>query len=200
MRGEMAGPFDLDRCEVDLITAFLFHRGGHENPATLRANAGRAFSGAKIYGQGFIFDDTDKNGRANPISTMDELIAKNPRNAERIFPYIGGEEVNDSPKHAHHRYVINFGDRGEEECRRLWPDLMTIVEKKVKPERLTNNRETYRRYWWQYGEKRVDLWVAIAALDRILVCTLHQEHWALTFLPPGVVFSRRAVCVCRRAL
>jgi hypothetical protein len=41
---------------------------------------------------------------------MHRLIAKDPRNAERIFPYIGGEEVNDSPTHAHHRYVINFED------------------------------------------------------------------------------------------
>jgi hypothetical protein len=41
---------------------------------------------------------------------MERLIAKNPRNAERIFPYIGGEEVNTSPTHAHHRYVINFED------------------------------------------------------------------------------------------
>ena len=28
---------------------------------------------------------------------MEELIAKDPRNQERIFPYIGGKEVNDSP-------------------------------------------------------------------------------------------------------
>ena len=34
-RGQMAGPFDLDGRQVDVITAFLFHRGGHENPATL---------------------------------------------------------------------------------------------------------------------------------------------------------------------
>ena len=39
---------------------------------------------------------------------MHRLIEQNPRNAERIFPYIGGEEVNSSPNHAHHRYIINF--------------------------------------------------------------------------------------------
>ena len=72
---------------------------------------------------GFTFDDTDKEGVANPIALMHELIAKDPRNAERIFPYIGGEEVNDSPTHAHHRYVINFGDMSEDEARQ-WPDLM----------------------------------------------------------------------------
>ena len=73
-------------------------------------------------------------------SRMHELIAKDPRNAERIFPYIGGEEVNDSPIHAHYRYVINFGEMSEEEARQ-WPDLMQIVEEKVKPdEKLGDNR------------------------------------------------------------
>ena len=47
---------------------------------------------------------------------MEELIAKDPRNQERIFPYIGGKEVNDSPTHVHHRYVINFGQMSEAEA------------------------------------------------------------------------------------
>jgi hypothetical protein len=59
---------------------------------------------------GFTFDDIDTKGAASPISLMHELVAKDPRNAERIFPYIGGEEVNTHPTHAHHRYVINFED------------------------------------------------------------------------------------------
>ena len=41
---------------------------------------------------------------------MRRLLEDNPRNKETIFPYIGGEEVNTSPTHAHHRYVINFRD------------------------------------------------------------------------------------------
>ena len=45
-----------------------------------------------------------------------------------IFPYIGGEEVNTSPTHAHHRYVINFGDMTRERGSRSWPELMAIVE------------------------------------------------------------------------
>ena len=49
---------------------------------------------------GFTFDDTDKKGSANPLALMHELIRNDPKNAERIFPYIGGEEVNDSPTHA----------------------------------------------------------------------------------------------------
>jgi hypothetical protein len=95
---------------VPVITAFLFHDGGDDDPQPLRANANKSFIGSYVLGMGFTFDDTDKKGVANPISLMHELIAKDPRNAERIFPYIGGEEINDSPTHAHHRYVINFED------------------------------------------------------------------------------------------
>lgn len=134
-KGALNGPFDLDGRSVERITAFLFHAGGDDDPARLAENANKSFQGSIVLGMGFTFDDTDKKGVANPISLMHELIKKDPRNAERIFPYIGGEEVNDSPTHAHHRYVINFGQMSEEEARQ-WPDLMAILEHKVLPERL----------------------------------------------------------------
>ena len=108
------GPFTcvrrLDDAVTDRITAFLFHRGGHDDPARLEENAGKSFQGSIVLGMGFTFDDTDKKGVATPLAEMRRLIEENPRNREAIFPYIGGEEVNTSPTHAHHRYVINFRD------------------------------------------------------------------------------------------
>jgi hypothetical protein len=52
----------------------------------------------------------DNSGAANAINEMQRLISANPFNAECIFPYIGGEEVNDSPAQEHFRYIINFRD------------------------------------------------------------------------------------------
>jgi hypothetical protein len=109
-KGRLPGPFDLDGKSVNLITAYLFHNGGHENPALLAANSSKSFIGSYVLGMGFTFDDTDKKGVASSLAEMQRLVAKDPRNADRIFPYLGGEEVNDSPTHAHHRYVINFAD------------------------------------------------------------------------------------------
>ena len=100
----------LDGREVDQITAFLFHRGGHDDPVRLRANAGKSFQGSIVLGMGFTFDDRDKKGVATPIAEMTRMIKEDPSNQDAIFPYIGGQEVNNSPTHAHHRYVINFGD------------------------------------------------------------------------------------------
>jgi hypothetical protein len=194
-KGLLAGPFDLDGRTVDRITAFLFHAGGDDDPARLAENEGKSFQGSIVLGMGFTFDDTDKSGVANPIALMHELIRKNPRNAERIFPYIGGEEVNESPTHAHHRYVINFGQMSEEECRRNWPDLMAIVETKVKPERLKQKREIRARNWWRYGEVAPALYQAIRGLERVLAVSRVGQVFAFTFLPNVCVFSERLVLV-----
>lgn len=187
-KGPLVGPFDLDRRPVDLITAFLFHTGPDDDPKPLVENEGRSFIGSYVLGMGFTFDDTDKSGVANPIPLMHQLIAKDPRNAERVVPYIGGEEVNDSPTHQHHRYVINFGQMSEAEARK-WPDLMALVEAKVKPERMKNNREGYKRYWWQYGEKRKELYEAIRGLDRVLVNCQVSPHVSFAWLPANWVFA-----------
>ena len=108
--GSFPGVKRLDGEAAETITAFLFHRGGHDDPARLAANAGKSFVGSYVLGMGFTFDDTDTKGVATPLAEMHRLIEANPRNRQAIFPYIGGEEVNTSPTHAHHRYVINFRD------------------------------------------------------------------------------------------
>ena len=108
--GRFPGRRLLDGAKVNAITAFLFHRGGHADPVRLRANAGKSFVGSYVLGMGFTFDDTDKKGVASSLAEMQRLIELEPRNRDVIFPYIGGEEVNTSPTHAHHRYVINFRD------------------------------------------------------------------------------------------
>jgi hypothetical protein len=195
-RGKVHGPFYLDGRDVPQITAYLFHAGGHDDPAKLKANAGKSFQGSIVLGMGFTFDDTDTSGVANPISLMHDLIDKDPRNVERIFPYIGGQEVNESPTHAYHRYVINFGEMSEEEARR-WPDLMRIVEEKVKPERakLGDNADARRRKekWWLWGRYTPALFNTICGMDRILVIARVGQTGAFTFLPSGFVYSEQLV-------
>ena len=240
-KGAVTDRRQIDGRDVERITAFLFHRGGHDDPVRLKANAGKSFQGSIVLGMGFTFDDTDKKGVASPLAEMHRLIEQDPRNQEVIFPYIGGQEVNTSPTHAHHRYVINFrnfplrreaiagcgpvalGDaRGADkpaswmgatdEQRRAWlqrgrvpldfpravaedwPDTLAIVETKVKPTRMTDNRESYRRYWWQYAEKRLELTSALTGLERLLVTgAAAVMHHMMTFIPTGQVYSHKLI-------
>jgi len=194
VNGAYAGVKLLDKRPVEKITAFLFAMGGHDDPKQLAVSAGMSFKGSMVYGMGFTFDDSgpadaDTPGLPSPIATMERLIADNPKNAEVIFPYIGGEEVNTSPTHAHHRYVINFGERSEEECTREWPELMAIVEKKVKPGRLTQNREIRARYWWRFGETCPALYEAIAGYTQVLSNSQVSSHISFAFKEASLVFG-----------
>jgi hypothetical protein len=200
-RGTYSGPKRLDKRATEAISAFLFAKGGHENPKRLYANAEKSFNGSKVYGQGFTFDDSgprdeETPGIPSPISAMDRLIEEEPKNSEVIFPYIGGEEVNDSPTHTHRRYVIDFRDRTEDECRTRWPGIMQLLERKVKPERTrlkANGEHALRaplpQRWWQHGDKRPALYAAIAASDRVLVNSQVSSQICFCFVESRTVFS-----------
>jgi hypothetical protein len=184
-KGEPPAPYDLDGQSVDRITAFLFHQGGHNDPFPLQANEHRSFEGFKIAGQGFLFDDSDHE--ASPLRVMRGLL-QDQKNSQRIYPYIGGEEVNDSPTHTPHRHVIDFADLTLEEAEK-WPELLAIVREKVKPYRNTVKRDVHRLRWWQYGERRPGLRAAMSGLEKVLVCSMVSKHLAFAFLPSTWVYS-----------
>ena len=176
-KGRLDGMKLLDGEAVDTITAFLFHRGGHDDPARLQANAGKSFVGSYVLGMGFTFDDTDTKGVATPLAEMHRLIAEDPRNREVIFPYIGGEEVNTSPTHAHHRYVINF--RGyplrREDLRESW----------------VRANEDRRRYWLRTGIVPVDYPKPVAAdWPELLDIVKAQVKPTRIALPPKNAWNR----------
>jgi hypothetical protein len=224
-RGPVSPPYLLDEQPVPLITAYLFAAGGHDSPTVLQANAGKSFVGSYVLGMGFTFDDTDTKGVASPIADMESLVAKNYRNAERIFPYIGGEEVNDSPTHAHTRYVINFADfplrrdrlegdswfRADKEQRDKWlgtgvvphdypepvaadwPDLLTIVETKVKPDRMAQGSIVNPSRWYRFARPASDFQARVAtlAIKRVMVRSRIGNAFAFTFLPIRVVMNEK---------
>ena len=189
-KGKAQPPFKLDDREVGTITAFLFHAGGHENPKLLKENEGKSFQGSIVLGMGFTFDDT--NPDATPIAEMHRLIEKDPRNAERIFPYLGGEELNTSPTHLHHRYVINFEQMTEAESRK-WPDLMAIVESKVKPDRLRQKDRGAKECWWQFLRSRPELYARVSTAARTLVCGQTSKYRSFAFLSGRLVFDQKLI-------
>ena len=224
LKGPADAPPVLDGKTVKRISAFLVEGEQDATPAALRANAGIAFQGSILLGMGFTFDDRTSDPAANRLAEMERLIAKDPRNAERIRPYIGGEEVNDSPTHAYHRYAIDFFDfplrreamvatwqNADERQRQRWltrgivpldypdpvaqdwPDLLAIVEERVKPERAAQGDEGGKRLWWRFLRPRPEMHRAIRGLDRVLAISRIGKHAAFVFLPPGVVYNEKIV-------
>ena len=132
-RGHWSGKRALDGTKIDSISAYLSAGSTHDDPARLAENKDQSFQGSIVLGMGFTFDDTDKNGVASSLADMQRLIDTNQKNQELIFPYIGGEELNSNPTHAHHRYVINFHDyplRRDPDLEGSWSEAEQSLQKR----------------------------------------------------------------------
>ena len=126
--------------------------------------------------------------------------------------------MNDSPTHAHHRYIINFenwplrrDDLGkawkdaDEDARAEWlrngivpldytdpvaadyPDLLSIIEKRVKGTRASHSTAP----WWQFERLRGEMYKAILGLPRVLVNPLVSKHLSFAFLGARTVLSKQ---------
>lgn len=175
----------LDEKPASDINSRLNPKPERKDPKRLGSNESKSFLGSKIYGQGFLLSPEER----------EELIAADRKNGERIFPYIGGKEVNTSPTQDFHRYVINFGQMSLEEASN-WPDLVRIIREKVKPERDKLppknpwNRDVTKR-WWQFRAERVGLKRAIQDLPRCLVTAQVTKHLCFSFQPADRIFSQK---------
>ncbi len=191
-KGKYDGRRYIDERVVPFISAFLFHQGSDEDPNTLRQNQDLTYIGSDIKGQGFLFDDDDQD--ASLLEEMRKLVSANPDNAKRIFPYIGGAEINESPTLENHRWVISFGEMSLEESRQ-WPALLEIVENKVRPERATKARDLAEWPWWQHWRVRRELYEKCRRLKRVLATPQTGKYLSFVFLPPDMIFSHYVVLV-----
>lgn len=173
-----AAGLDLDGQSVRAISSRLIPELEREEASRLAANAAKCFLGFKPYGQGFVLSPNER----------DDFVRTDERNATPIRPYVNGEEINTSPTQSFGRYVIHFGAISLREAEE-WPQLLRVVREKVKPERDKNNRENYRRLWWQFGELRPGLQHALRLTKRCLVSSRVTKHLVFAFQPSERIFS-----------
>ena len=116
------------------------------------------------------------------------MVSEDFRNAEVLFPYINGQDVNSNPTLAASRWVINFHDWPVERAAQYYSPFNHVVGL-VKPERLANSRKIYRDLWWQHAEKRPAMIDAISGLKRVIVLALVSKTVMPVLVPTGQVFS-----------
>ncbi|MEI6315095.1 MAG: type IIL restriction-modification enzyme MmeI, partial [Syntrophus sp. (in: bacteria)] len=213
--GEWEGDYHLDDETVSGVSPFLTIPGKIVGkPFRLAANTDKSFQGSIVLGMGFVL--TEKEAK--------ELIAENPKNAECLFPYLNGEDLNTRPDQSPSRWVINFRNwplnRTAEGCwlaadeakRKTWlregivprdysepvvvdyPDLLAIIEEKVKPERqkLKDDggiQSRRKKFWWQYGASAPTLYATISEMEKVLVIARTSRTLAFAFMKSRTIFS-----------
>jgi hypothetical protein len=151
-------------------------------PARLTENTEIAFQGCIVLGKGFILEPAE----ARTWIEADRL------NAEVLFPYLNGEDLNSRPDRSASRWVIDFNDMPEaiaSEYRLPHQRLQELVQ----PERAKNNRKVYRDYWWQFAEKRPALRKAIKGLGEVVVLAQVSKTLMPARVPTGQIFDQKLV-------
>jgi hypothetical protein len=194
-RGRWLGKHYIDNKPVTRIDSYLSEANDAGlTPQVLSANSDRAFKGATVAGMGFILE----------ASEAMELLKRDPRNAQVVFPYLNGEDVTTNPDHKPSRYVINFFDYPLDRASvppgysgptaEDFPECLRIVVERVMPERLSyaprnSWNRAIRNHWWQFGLWRPALNEATKALHDVLVTPEVSKYIVFCRMPNTMVFS-----------
>ncbi|MFC7659227.1 Eco57I restriction-modification methylase domain-containing protein [Pseudonocardia benzenivorans] len=167
------------------ITASLEASNGTSGePRGLVASQKKAFLGHHVNGAGFILDDDEAVN----------LFAADSHNRRVVLPYLGGDDIGTRPDSTASRWVVCFRDWDEEAASEYSLPYRLVLDR-VKPERMTRNRESHRKYWWRFADYRRGLEVAIAGIDHCIVYIRHTKTVMPVRLTSRQIFSDATVVV-----
>ncbi|WP_017574761.1 Eco57I restriction-modification methylase domain-containing protein [Nocardiopsis kunsanensis] len=157
------------------------------NPNHLYSNHQVCFQGSNILGLGFTMEPEQAH----------DLISKDSRNSDVLFPYLNGQDLNSDPATSAPRWVINFHDWPEEKAKK-YELCYQQVRHLVKPERDRNNNKQRREIWWRFTRPALDLYRNINGLDRVIVIAQTSNTAMPALVPTGQVFSHMLVVFASR--
>lgn len=176
--GEVQRTVTVARLNADL-TAHADVAGAGR--AALAANRGISSVGYMLGGRGFILEDTEAHALINSESQYQEVIR----------PLRNGRDLMARPRAVR---VVDFGTMEEGQAR-TYAAPYEIVRTRVKPQRDSNARASYRRYWWRFSEPRKTLREALEDLPRYIATPETARHRVFTFLDAIIVPEHKLICI-----
>ncbi|HSV69540.1 MAG TPA: DNA methyltransferase [Methylibium sp.] len=155
--------------------------------ATLPANLGASFQGASKKAK-FEID---------AALARDWLRQPNPHgrpNSDVLKPWANGFELSRRPQE---QWIVDFGITLSEAEAALYDHPFAYVTTHIKPERLKNNREAYRKFWWRFAEPRPGLRAAMQTLPRFIATIAHSKHRFFVWLPITTSPDQALITVAR---
>ncbi len=178
-----AVPQVADEVRVLRISTLLEPAGRVDGqPSRLSENSGVGFQGCYIEGMGFILEPEE----------AERWIDADRRNADILFPYITGEDLNSQPDSAGHRWIIDFNGLTEGEARR-YPVPYARVLDAVKPVRDIKPKAVRDVPWWLFLRTRPALRKAITGLDEVVAIAVVSKTVMPMRVPTGQVFSNKVI-------
>lgn len=149
--------------------------------------------------QGASFQGASKKAKFEIDATLarEWLRQPNPHgrpNSDVLKPWANGFELSRGPQH---QWIIDFGNEMPEIEASPYELPFGYVSENIKPERLKNNRESYRKYWWRFAEARPGLRAALKNLPRFIATVAHSKHRFFVWLPVTTSPDQALITIAR---
>lgn len=177
-KGEWCGKRVLDGKEVPVINAYFEDSEDLGEPKKLLENSNSVYQGSIILGDGFLLSHEE----------AERLIQTNSRNRDVVCKAINGDELNNQPTQSPQRSVINFQDWSEAKASQ-YVEPFSIIEQRVKPERLNQKDKGGKEYWWRFLRPRNELYSTIRSNPRCFIAAATTKFLNYSAAPTSYVFT-----------
>jgi hypothetical protein len=111
-----------------------------------------------------------------------------------VRPYLNGKDLNQRPRD---QWTIDFGTETSYDAAVRYEAPFELVKKVVFPERVRNNRSSYRDFWWRYAESRPALRKACSPHHRYIATCMVAKHRLYVWLPTVVIPANVVIVFAR---
>ena len=84
---------------------------------------------------------------------------------------------------------LNRTSNKDTECAEDYPECLSILAEKVRPERLKKSKDIAEYPWWQYWRHRDDLYRSIAGMEKVLFHPFTSKYITFVFVPATMVYG-----------
>lgn len=178
----------LNNVLVDEISASLSVPGVITgSPYTLIASSSLSFQGPIVLGGGFLITDEEAK----------QLKQQRIENTNVLRRYLSGDDFNSRPDQSASRFVIYFRDWPLNHnaapvnyvgpVASDFPECLTILEERVKSERLGKSEDVAKAPWWQFWRIRTEMFETIEGLKRVLFHSFTSKYVIFGFVPSDTI-------------
>jgi hypothetical protein len=195
----------LSSSPVSFISSLLLEQN-EWMPKKLNSNLGITFLGCNTRGMGFILEPSDAQ----------KMLEQDPKNADVIYPFLNGDDLNSNPLQNASRWAINFWDWPKERAMEYklpfkWlEDNVQQDRSRMHPDGRFVCPDALRRDWWLYEGRRAGLFHSIGRgvffinhpvdldcseerLEKVIVAAQTSKYLSISYQPNTQIFSQSTI-------
>jgi type II restriction/modification system DNA methylase subunit YeeA len=178
----------LDGALTSKINANLTSELNLAEAVRLSENGSLCFMGTTKVGAFDLAPDVAKAMLAAPLNPNGRP------NSDVVRPWVNGTDITRNPRGI---FIIDFGVHRSEAEASLFEMPFEYLRQHVYPERIENNRASYRAKWWIHAEPRPEMRARLTGLARFIVTPCVAKHRVFAWIEQGVLPDHRLFVFAR---